>query len=304
MTFISFTILICTIFFALLIKIGCISENQASLFSLNLHYLYHMKYFLRLSYDGAPFSGWQIQKNAPSIQEELQRAFSLLLKEDIEITGCGRTDSGVNAINYIAHTEITPKIALSGKSRQQFLYKLNAILPKSIKVFGLYRMHPEAHARFDAVSRTYRYFLTTEPSPFDTRFTWYFKCRDLDIEAMNKAARYFIGTQDFSSLQKVGSDVTSPICTVTEASWKKAPLPAPFARESKGKRYVYTVTANRFLRNMVRAMVGSLLEVGVHKKEPEWIADMLKEKNRCSAGASVPGEALFLCDVKYPYPIR
>ena len=121
---------------------------------------------------------------------------------------------------------------------------------------------------------------------------------------MNKAAGYFIGTQDFSSLQKVGSDVTSPICTVTEAFWKKAPLPAPFARESKGKRYVYTVTANRFLRNMVRAMVGSLLEVGVHKKEPEWIAEMLKEKNRCSAGASVPGEALFLCDVKYPYPIR
>lgn len=263
-----------------------------------------MKYFIKLSYDGAPFSGWQIQKNAPSVQEELQKAFSLLLKEDIEITGCGRTDSGVNAVNYFAHTEITSKTALSGKSRQQFLYKINAILPKSIKVFGVYKMHPEAHARFDAVSRTYKYFLTTVPSPFDGPYVWYLKCRSLDIEAMNRAAQSFLGTQDFTSLQKLGSDATSPICTVTEAIWKKAPMPAPLSKENKGCRYVFTVTANRFLRNMVRAMVGSLLEVGLHKKDPEWIAEMLKAKDRCAAGASVPGEALFLCDVKYPYPIK
>ena len=263
-----------------------------------------MKYFIKLSYDGGPFSGWQIQKNAPSIQEELQKAFSLLLGEDIEITGCGRTDSGVNAVGYIAHTEISSNTALGGKSKQQFLYKLNAILPKSIKVFGLYKMHPQAHARFDATSRTYKYFLTTVPSPFDGPYTWYLKCRELDIEAMNKAASYFIGTRDFTSLQKLGSDVTSPVCTVTEAVWKKAPLPSPFARENKGCRYVFTVTANRFLRNMVRAMVGSLLEVGLHKKDPEWIEQMLRAKDRCAAGASVPGSALFLCDVKYPYPVR
>ena len=263
-----------------------------------------MKYFIKLSYDGGPFSGWQIQKNAPSIQEELQKAFSLLLGEDIEITGCGRTDSGVNAVGYIAHTEISSNTALGGKSKQQFLYKLNAILPKSIKVFGLYKMHPQAHARFDATSRTYKYFLTTVPSPFDGPYTWYLKCRELDIEAMNRAASYFIGTRDFTSLQKLGSDVTSPVCTVTEAYWKKAPLPSPFARENKGCRYVFTVTANRFLRNMVRAMVGSLLEVGLHKKDPEWIEQMLKAKDRCAAGASVPGNALFLCDVKYPYPVR
>ena len=263
-----------------------------------------MKYFIKLSYDGGPFSGWQIQKNAPSIQEELQKAFSLLLGEDIEITGCGRTDSGVNAVGYIAHTEISSNTALGGKSKQQFLYKLNAILPKSIKVFGLYKMHPQAHARFDATSRTYKYFLTTVPSPFDGPYTWYLKCRELDIEAMNKAASYFIGTRDFTSLQKLGSDVTSPVCTVTEAYWKKAPLPSPFARENKGCRYVFTVTANRFLRNMVRAMVGSLLEAGLHKKDPEWIEQMLKAKDRCAAGASVPGNALFLCDVKYPYPVR
>ncbi len=263
-----------------------------------------MKYFIKLSYDGAPFSGWQIQKNAPSVQEELQKAFSLLLKEDIEITGCGRTDSGVNAVNYFAHTEITSKTALSGKSRQQFLYKINAILPKSIKVFGVYKMHPDAHARFDAISRTYKYYLTTVPSPFDGPYVWYLKCRELDVEAMNKAAEHFLGTQDFTSLQKLGSDTTSPICTVTEAKWKKAPMPAPFARENKGCRYVFTVTANRFLRNMVRAMVGSLVEVGLHKRQPEWIADMLKAKDRCAAGASVPGQALFLCDIKYPYPIK
>jgi len=263
-----------------------------------------MKIFIKLSYDGAPFSGWQIQKNAPSIQEELQKAFSLLLGEDIEITGCGRTDSGVNAVNYFAHTEITSKTALSGKSRQQLLYKLNAILPKSIKVFGLYKMHPEAHARFDAVSRTYKYYLTTVPSPFDGPYVWYLKCKELDMDAMNEGARYLIGTQDFSSLQKTGSDTTSPVCTVTEAFWKKAPMPAPFGRENKGTRMVYTVSANRFLRNMVRAMVGSLVEVGLHKREPEWIAKMLKERSRCAAGASVPGNALFLTDIKYPYSIR
>ena len=263
-----------------------------------------MKYFIKLSYDGGPFNGWQLQKNAPSIQEELQKAFSLLLKEDVEITGAGRTDSGVNAVNYFAHTEITSPIALSGKTKHHFLYKINAILPNSIKVSGIYKMHPDAHARFDAVSRTYKYYLSTEPSPFLGPHTWYFKCRDLDMDAMNSAARYFIGTQDFSSLQKTGSDVTSPICTVTEAFWKKAPLPAPFAREASGKRLVFTVTSNRFLRNMVRAMVGSLLEVGTGKREPEWIAEMLKKKNRSSAGLSVPGQALFLCDIKYPYPIK
>ena len=263
-----------------------------------------MRYFVKLSYNGTPFSGWQIQKNAPSVQEELQKAFSLLIKEDVEFTGCGRTDAGVNAVNYFAHTEIASKIAISGKSKQHFLYKLNAILPNSIKVFGIYKMHADAHARFDAVSRTYKYFLTTEPSPFDGPHVCYFKCRKLDVEAMNKAAEFLLGTQDFSSLQKSGSDVTSPICTVSEAFWKKAPLPAPFARENKGCRLVYTVTANRFLRNMVRAMVGSLLEVGMHKREPEWIADMLKEKSRCAAGASVPGNALFLTEIKYPYPIK
>ena len=263
-----------------------------------------MKYFIKLSYNGAGFNGWQIQKNAPSIQEELQKAFSLLLKEDIEITGCGRTDSGVNAVNYIAHTEIASKVALRASSKQQFLYKINAILPNSIKVLGIYRMHPEAHARFDAVSRTYKYFLSTEPSPFLGPHTLYLKCRDLDMDAMNQAAEHFIGTKDFSSLQKTGSDVTSPICTVTEAFWKKAPLPAPFARETGGKRMVFTVTSNRFLRNMVRAMVGSLLEVGTRKRDPEWIAELLKKKNRSAAGLSVPGEALFLCDIKYPYPIK
>ena len=263
-----------------------------------------MKYFIKLSYDGAGFNGWQLQKNAPSIQEELQKAFSLLLKEDIEITGCGRTDSGVNAVNYIAHAEIASKMALSGKTKHHFLYKINAILPNSIKVSGIYRMHPEAHARFDATSRTYKYYLSTGPSPFLGPHTWYFKCRDLDMEAMNKAATHFIGTKDYSSLQKTGSDVTNPVCTVTEAFWKKAPLPAPFARETAGKRLVFTVTSNRFLRNMVRAMVGSLLEVGTHKKDPEWIAEMLKKKDRSAAGLSVPGEALFLCDIKYPYPIK
>ncbi|MBO4692561.1 MAG: tRNA pseudouridine(38-40) synthase TruA [Bacteroidales bacterium] len=263
-----------------------------------------MRYFIRLSYNGAPFSGWQIQKNATGVQEELQKAFSLLLKEKIEITGAGRTDSGVNAVNYIAHTDIQSQTALSGKSQKQFLYKLNAILPPQIRVEGIYKMHPEAHARFDATSRTYNYFISTEPSPFDDRFTFYVKCKNLNIEAMNKAAKFFIGTKDFASLQKVGSDNKTSVCTVTEAVWKRAPLPAPFNAGCRGKRYVFTVTANRFLRNMVRAMVGSLLEVGLGKREPEWIEEMLKKKNRSSAAQSVAGNALFLTRITYPYPIK
>ena len=245
-----------------------------------------MRYFISLSYNGSAFCGWQIQENADSVQEELQKTLTMLLKEPISITGAGRTDTGVHAINYIAHFDcqsIIPDIPHT-------VYKLNAILPQEIAVHNIFEMHADAHARFDAVSRTYKYYIHTNKDPFDNGFSLFVKPDRVNIGLMNLAALHFLGEQDFSSLEKVNGGNKTSICNVTHAQWEQI----------DEHRYVFTVTANRFLRNMVRAMVGSLLEVGSGKREPEWIKQMLQQKNRSAAGHSVPGNALFLVDVGYP----
>ncbi len=260
-----------------------------------------MKYFIRLSYNGAPFSGWQIQKNAPSVQEELQKALAVLFKEEVEVVGAGRTDSCVNAINYIAHTQFSSKIPLNSPYKEKLLYKINAILPLQIKVHNIFEVPDKAHARFDAISRTYQYFIHLTPDPFNSHFSFFIKSGKLDFEAMNKGAEYFIGRRDFSSLEKIGSDNSTSICTVKEAFWEKCEQTIPFNSIDNNSHYVFTVTADRFLRNMVRAMVGSLLEVGEGKKKPEWIAEMLEKRDRSAGGCSVPGNALFLTNIKYPF---
>ena len=172
-------------------------------------------------------------------------------------------------------------------------------------------MPASAHARFDAVSRTYKYFLTLEKEPFNSAFTYFYRPGQLDFEAMNKAAKHFLGEQDFTSLEKLHSGAQNAICNVTAAGWER--ITGNTAAETGGAAfitpcatdiYVFTVTSNRFLRNMVRAMVGSLLEVGSGKRKPEWIAEMLARKDRCAAGYSVPGNALFLTEIRYPYPIE
>lgn len=263
-----------------------------------------MKYFIRLSYNGALFSGWQSQLNAPSVQAELEKAFKVLCKEEIKIVGAGRTDSCVNAINYVAHTQILSPVPQKGAAKRDFLYKLNAILPISIRVHNIFPVPEQAHARFDALSRTYQYFITLTPDPFLSKFAFYVKAPQIDFEAMNEAAGEFIGKKDFKSLQKVGSDNKTTICTVKEAYWRKAKVGEPFNAVEKGEIWVFTVTADRFLRNMVRAMVGSLLEVGTHRRGKEWIAQMLKKRSRCAAGASVPGNALFLTKIEYPFKVK
>lgn len=263
-----------------------------------------MNYFIKLSYNGLPFSGWQIQNNARSVQGEVQRAFSLLLKEDVEVTGAGRTDAGVSAVNYVAHTCLHANLPLQKRNfKKKLLYKINAILPREIQIHDIKAMPKEAHARFDAVRRTYNYFLTTAPDPFNSAFTYYYKAPSIDFNAMNEAARFFLGEHDFSSLEKVGGQNKTSICSVSEAYWKKATLQLPFNQINRGHTFVFTVSADRFLRNMVRAMVGSLLEVGCGKRAPEWIAAMLKAHDRCSAGSSVPGNALFLTRIVYPYTV-
>lgn len=250
-----------------------------------------MRYFISLSYNGSAFSGWQIQENANSVQNEVQKALSTLLKEPIQVVGAGRTDSGVNAKNYIAHFNTNTQIT----SARDFTYKLNAILPKEISIHNIFLVPDSMHARFSAKSRTYKYYIHTEKDPFYANFSYSLPPNRLNFEKMNIAAKYFLGEQDFSSLEKIGADNKTSICNVTEAYWE----PLDSNDFNTATHFVFTVTANRFLRNMVRAMVGSLLNVGFGKKEPEWIIEMLAQRNRNAAGHSVPGNALFLTKIEY-----
>ena len=247
------------------------------------------KILLRLSYLGTAYCGYQVQPNGVSVQQKLNEATKALFGFDCDIVGCSRTDSGVHAKNYIAHFDCQAII----QDEAYLAYKLNAILPAEIAVHRIFKVHDTAHARFDATSRTYKYYIHTNKNPFDSGYSLHVRADRIDIEKMNEAAGYFLGEQDFSSLEKVNGGNRTSICTVTYAKWEQL----------DENRYVFTVTANRFLRNMVRAMVGSLLEVGAGKRNPEWIKSMLSLKNRCAAGQSVPGKALFLVEVKYPYPL-
>ncbi|MBR2297947.1 MAG: tRNA pseudouridine(38-40) synthase TruA [Bacteroidales bacterium] len=255
-----------------------------------------MRYFLCISYRGSGFSGWQIQENAPTIEAEVEKVLSTLLGEPIDVVGAGRTDTGVNAKNFYAHfdTSRDKLLADSGK----MVYKMNAILPYGISVNSIFPVHDDAHARFDATHRTYKYYIHCTKDPFCESYSYFCKF-DLDTEAMNRGARYLLGKKDFSSFEKLHGGNATSICEVTEAKWEEY-IPVVGGSDS-AKYLVFTITANRFLRNMVRAIVGSLVEIGRGRKDPEWIEELLSEKNRCAAGQSVPGHALFLTEVRYPY---
>lgn len=245
-----------------------------------------MRYFISLSYSGLNYSGWQIQENADTVQGRIEASLRTLLKEEISVTGAGRTDSGVSARNYVAHFDSDRFQEITDLGH--FIYKLNAILPKDIVIHDIKKVSDNAHARFDAVSREYKYYVHTEKDPFSDTYSYRYPYR-IDIESMNAAAKYLLGKQDFSSLEKLHGGNDNSICEVYEAYWEET---CPY-------HYVFTVRANRFLRNMVRAMVGSLLEVGNGKRKPEWIKEMLALKNRSAAGNSVPGNALFLNAIEY-----
>lgn len=246
-----------------------------------------MRLFVSLGYDGSGYSGWQRQDNASSVQQVLEEALSTVLGREISVTGAGRTDTGVSASCYFAHFDTDIEI----KEPSRLSYKLNAILPADIVIYALYKVADDAHARFDAVSRSYSYRIHTVKDPF-ARFSAFCKF-DLDIDAMNQAASYLIGEQDFSALEKTGGNNATSICRVTRAAWQQT---APC-------HYVFNITANRFLRNMVRAAVGTLLEVGRHRQQPEWVAEVLAARDRCAAGQSAPAAGLTLTDITYPYPL-
>ena len=248
-----------------------------------------MRYFLHLAYNGAPFFGWQVQPDHPSVQEVLERSLSLLLhQEHIAVTGCGRTDTGVHAADYYAHFELEETLDAEGLKRLRD--QLNSFLPKEIAIFDIFPVKPRAHARFDAVERTYQYFVSIRKNPF-TFQQRYFSFRTPDIERMNEAAALLLENEDFTSFSKVHTQVNNFICHVTHAQWGL-----------EGDDLVFTITANRFLRNMVRAVVGTLLDVGFGKLSVSDFQNIINQKDRCKAGISVPAGALFLTNVRYNWP--
>ena len=247
-----------------------------------------MRLFVQLSYDGSPFCGWQSQANVPSVQDEMERALSIAFGEEVTVVGAGRTDTGVNARHYIAHFDVS---GWPDEEPVRLVRKINAILPPAIVTEAFFPVADNAHARFDAVSRTYRYYIHTAKDPFARHScrVWY----PLDIAAMNQAALPLLGRHDFSSFEKTGGANKTDICTVTEARWEAI----------DDTHLVFTITADRFLRNMVRATVGTLFEVGKGRREPGWVAEVLEARDRGRAGQSVYAEALFLEDIRYPYPL-
>ena len=257
-----------------------------------------MRYIIRLSYDGSVFCGWQIQNNARTVQGDLEEALKTLTGVPVQVTGAGRTDSEVNAINYIAHFDLPDEVRVEAA---QLSYKLNAILPREAVVHEVSVAEDDFHARFDARSREYHYFVHFRKDPFCEKFSYRMR-HPLDVAKMNEAAAYLLGEHDFSCFEKTGGNNATSICVITEASWHTyKPTHAdlmgmPYA---EGDYIVFRIKANRFLRNMVRAIVGSLIEVGRGKRQPEWIAGLINGGSRSDAGSSVPGKALFFSGAAY-----
>ncbi len=257
-----------------------------------------MRYLIRLSYDGGAFCGWQVQNNDRTVQGDIEKALQTLTGQAIPVTGAGRTDSEVNAINYIAHFDIPDEVRIDA---EQLCYKLNAILPREVAVHEISTVSEEFHARFGARSREYHYFIHSRKDPFCEKFSYRMRY-PLDMERMNEAAKYLLGEHDFSCFEKTGGNNATSVCTVTEAGWS---CYRPTHVEMMGMPYedgdyiVFRICANRFLRNMVRAVVGSLIEVGRGKREPAWIAELIAHGARSDAGTSVPGKALFFSGAKY-----
>lgn len=243
-----------------------------------------MRYFMQLSYRGAPFHGWQSQPGEVTVQSVLEDALSMILRLPMKITGAGRTDAGVNARMMVAHFDADPPLA----DPAGLVRKLNAVVGKDIAVQKIWEVAPDSHARFDAVSRTYHYYAVTEKTPFFYPLSWKAPAT-LDFEAMNRAAEILLETSDFTSFSKLHTDVKTNICRVSYARWERLGV----------HEWVFVITADRFLRNMVRAVVGTLVEVGRGKMSIERFREVIDRRDRCAAGTSMPGEALFLWEVKY-----
>lgn len=243
-----------------------------------------MRYFIYLAYDGSAYHGWQVQPNGSSVQAELQHALSIMLRENIEIVGAGRTDAGVHARMMVAHFDTEQPF-----DTKQLSYRLNRILPRDISIDHIIPVANDIHARFSAISRTYHYYIHTQKNPF----LWRYSCPihyQLDFDLMNEAGRRLTTYQDFGAFCKSHTDVKTTLCNVTEARWDKL----------NDDRYMFVITANRFLRNMVRAVVGTLVDLGRGKISMDEFQHIVESRERTAAGESMPGNALFLWNVEYP----
>ena len=242
-----------------------------------------IRYFIHLAYNGTRYHGWQIQPDAITVQEELEKCLSLKLGEKISLTGCGRTDTGVHARNFYAHFDVEKEIS----NCEEFVHRLNIFLPNDIVIYKCWKVDNDLHARFDAKSRTYRYYISQTKNPFHIQDAFYYYGR-LNVELMQDAAKILFEYTDFTSFSKLHTQVKTNNCKIMEARFF----------EDNGL-LVFEIKADRFLRNMVRAVVGTLLEVGRGKLSRDQFRGVIENKNRCSAGTSMPAHALFLEDVTY-----
>ena len=249
-----------------------------------------MRYFLRFAYDGTAFHGSQRQPNGVTVQETMEQALALIFREEVQLTFAGRTDAGVHAREMYAHFDIGDEAMK--KERERLVFRLNGILPDSIAIFDIYPVKENAHARFDAVRRTYEYHIIDHKDPFLCKQATRVR-PGLDFAAMNESAKLLIGKQDFASFCRTNTDVKTTICDLKQAEWK----------ELDNGHAVFTISADRFLRNMVRAVVGTLFEIGRGKMTKEQFAEVIIQHNRCAAGDSAPAEGLFLTHIEYPEEI-
>ncbi len=243
---------------------------------------YFLRYFIELSYNGKNYHGWQIQPDVVSVQEKVNHAVSTITQQKIEVVGAGRTDTGVHASQMFAHFDIEKELI------GDVPHKLNSLLPRDIVVYNVFQVNDEKHARFDAISRSYEYKIWLGRNPFLLDFSWQIHSQKIDIDLMNDAAKLLLEFTDFQTFSKVKTDVYTYNCDITEAVWKQ-----------KGNELTFHITANRFLRNMVRAIVGTLIDVGLERIDKENFRKIIESKNRSNAGLSVPAKGLFLTNIKY-----
>jgi tRNA pseudouridine38-40 synthase len=242
------------------------------------------RFFIHIAYNGTRYHGWQSQPNAVTVQATIEKALSTLLQTPTAIIGAGRTDAGVHAKEMYAHLDIEVYF-----ERKGLVNKLNSLLPKDIMIYDILPVHNEAHARFDATSRSYEYKIHTYKDIFTDDMSWQFDL-PLDIEKMNEAAKILLEYNDFQCFSKTHTDVHTFNCIISQAHWEK-----------NEQSYIFHITADRFLRNMVRAIVGTLIQIGLGKKEVVEMHDIIQSKNRSRAGFSVPAKGLYLTEIVYPY---
>lgn len=243
-----------------------------------------LRYCIEFSYNGKNYFGYQVQPDAVSVQEELEKALSTILREEIKTTGAGRTDTGVHAKKMFAHFD-------TGTTLDETLSrKLNSFLPPDISVKRIFKVKDDFHARFDATYRTYEYYISLDKNPFTQESAWQHWKRGLVLDKMNEACKILFEYEDFTSFAKLKTDNKTNICKIYKAEW-----------EQQGSELKFTVSANRFLRNMVRAIVGTMVEIGLEKIKPEDLRRVIEDKHRNSAGTSAPAHGLFLVDVGYEF---